>query len=392
MVSGHLQPKNGIWYAVLELRRSDGSRYSKWIPTKLKIQGNKKRAEEMLLELRRQYTLPDKESPITLFTDYLQSWLQTHKAEISVSTFASYSELVRGIVKYFEPQKLLLGGVKPVHIERFYQALYEQGLCSNSVLHYHTVLHKAFADAARRDILPRNPIALVKRPSKGQFTADPYTPEEMKQLFAAIEGDPLELVIKLTAYYGLRRSEVAGLRWQAIDFVNGTIAINHTVVVTKDPSGNRIVIGRNTVKHKSSNRKLPMSPQISQMLLDYQETKDHKALKPTAYLFTTKDGSPLDPDHITDRYRKLLKKHNLRMTRFHDLRHASASALVANRVPLVEVQQWLGHSTIRITADLYTHLAYQMKERSAAVLSNLLFENDKEEPINEPTGATPEQT
>lgn len=103
MVSGHLQPKNGIWYAVLELRHSDGSRYSKWIPTKLKIQGNKKRAEEMLLELRRQYTLPDKESAITLFTDYLQSWLQTHKAEISVSTFASYSELVRGIVKYFEP-------------------------------------------------------------------------------------------------------------------------------------------------------------------------------------------------------------------------------------------------------------------------------------------------
>lgn len=262
MVSGHLQPKNGIWYAVLELRRSDGSRYSKWIPTKLKIQGNKKRAEEMLLELRRQYTLPEKESTITLFTDYLQSWLQAHKAEISVSTFDSYSELVRGIVKYFDPQKLLLGGVKPVHIERFYQALYEQGLCSNSVLHYHTVLHKAFADAARRDILPRNPIALVKRPSKGQFTADPYTPEEMKQLFAAIEGDPLELLIKLTAYYGLRRSEVAGLRWQAIDFVSGTIAINHTVVVTKDPSGNRIVIGRNTVKHKSSNRKLPMSPQI----------------------------------------------------------------------------------------------------------------------------------
>ena len=321
MVSGHLQPKNGIWYAVLELRRSDGSRHSKWIPTKLKIQGNKKRAEEMLLELRRQYTLPDKENPITLFTDYLQSWLQTHKAEISVSTFASYSALVRGIVKYFEPQKLLLGGVKPVHIERFYQVLYEQGLCSNSVLHYHTVLHKAFADAARRDILPRNPIALVKRPSKGQFTADPYTQEEMKQLFTAIEGDPLELLIKLTAYYGLRRSEVAGLRWQAIDFVNGTIAINHTVVVTKDPSGNRIVIGRNTVKHKSSNRKLPMSPQIRQMLLDYQKTKDRKALKPTAYLFTTKDGRPLDPDHITDRYRKLLKKHNLRMTRFHDLRH-----------------------------------------------------------------------
>lgn len=80
------------------------------------------------------------------------------------------------------------------------------------------------------------------------------------------------------------------------------------------------------------------------------------------------------------------------MTRFHDLRHASASALVANRVPLVEVQQWLGHSTIRITADLYTHLAYQMKERSAAVLSNLLFENEKEDPPNGADEATSART
>lgn len=75
MVSGHLQPKNGIWYAVLELRRSDGSRYSKWIPTKLPIKGNKKRAEAMLWELRKQYTLPGKDNSTTPFTEYLESWL-----------------------------------------------------------------------------------------------------------------------------------------------------------------------------------------------------------------------------------------------------------------------------------------------------------------------------
>lgn len=167
MVSGHLQARNGIWYAVLELRRSDGSRYSKWVSTKLKIQGNKKRAEKMLWELRKQYTLPGKNSAVTPFTQYMESWLWAHKVEIAVSTFDSYRELVKGIAKYFEPQHLLLGGVKSVHIEKFYQSLYEQGVCSNSVLHYHTVLHKAFADAARRDLLPRNPIELVKRPSKG---------------------------------------------------------------------------------------------------------------------------------------------------------------------------------------------------------------------------------
>lgn len=260
--------------------------------------------------------------------------------------------------------------MKPARIEVFYQALYEKGLCSNSVLHHHTVLHKALADAARRDIIPRNPMERVNRPSRGQFTADPYTPEEMKQLFAAIKGDPMELLIKLTAYYGLCRSEVLGLRWQAIDFVSGTIAINHTVVTTKDQYGKAIVVGKDTVKHKSSNRKLPMSPQISRMLLDFRSTKGRNALRPNAYLFTNKAGhkagQPLHPDRVTGHYRHLLEKHHLRITRFHDLRHASASALVASRVPLVEVQQWLGHSTIRITADLYTHLAYQMKERSAA--------------------------
>ncbi len=388
MVSGHLQPKNGIWYAVLELRRSDGSRYSKWIPTKLPIKGNKKRAEEMLWELRKQYTLPGKNSSTTPFTEYLESWLWSHKAEIAISTFDSYKQLISGIVAHFSSHQLLLGQVKPTHMEAFYHALYEKGLCSNSVLHYHSVLRKALADAARRDIISSNPMERVNRPSQGQFTANPYTPEEMKQLFAAVEGDPLEVLIKLTAYYGLRRSEVAGLRWAAIDFVSGTIAISHTIVVTKDQFGNTLVIGRNTVKHKSSNRKLPMSPQIRQMLLDYQKTKGPKELRPNAYLFTNKEGKPLNPDYITSHYRQLLEKHHLRITRFHDLRHASASALVANRVPLVEVQQWLGHSTIRITADLYTHLAYQMKERSAAVLSNLLFENEKEELTNESTGTT----
>lgn len=379
MVSGHLQAKNGIWYAVLELRRSDGSRYSKWVSTKLKIQGNKKRAEEMLWELRKKYALPEKNSAVTPFTQYMESWLWAHKPKIVVSTFDSYREIVGRIVKHFAPQKLLVSGVKPAHIEAFYQSLYERGLCSNSVLHYHTVLHKALADAARRDVIPHNPMEKVNRPSMGQFAVNPYTPEEMRQLFAAIEGDPLELLFKLTAYYGLRRSEVLGLRWQAIDFVCGTIAINHTIIGTKDRDGNTVVIGRDTVKHKSSNRTLPMTPQIKQLLLDYKNRLGHKSTKPNTYLFTDKKGNPFKPDYLTNYYCKLLKKHHLRPTRFHDLRHASASALIANRVPLVEVQQWLGHSTIRITADLYTHLEFQVKEHSAEVLSKLLFQNAKEE-------------
>ena len=283
-------------------------------------------------------------------------------------------------MKYFSGKDVRLSSVHPGHIEAFYQSLYERGLKSNSVLHYHALLHKALADAARKGLIAKNPMEKVQRPSKGNFIPQPYSAEEMKRLFVVLQGHPMEVPIKLAAYYGLRRSEVVGLRWQAVDFEQKTISIEHTVCEVPKEVVPQRVKGRDTVKQKSSNRTLPMTPEVKSLLMAYLHQKyPRKNPSQTDYLFTDKNGNILRPGYVSDSFQRILRENNLRPIRFHDLRHSSAGILISNRVPLVEVQQWLGHSTIRITADLYTHLEYEIKKRSAAVMSDILFHNNEEE-------------
>ena len=380
MDSGHLAIKSNRWYAILCLRREDGSRCDKWIATGLTAPGNKRKAEEILLELRQQYFNPRSWNATTSLSEYLPGWLQIHRRAISETTYSSYLQISREIVKYFSGKDVRLSSIHPGHIEAFYQSLYERGLKSNSVLHYHALLHKALADATRKGLIAKNPMEKVQRPPKGNFVPHPYSAEEMKQLFTVLQGHPMEVPIKLAAYYGLRRSEVVGLRWQAVDFEQETISIEHTVCeVPKEVMPQRVK-GRDMVKQKSSNRTLPMTPEVKSLLLAYHHQKyPRKNPSQTDYLFTDKNGNILRPGYVSDIFQRILKENNLRPIRFHDLRHSSAGILISNRVPLVEVQQWLGHSTIRITADLYTHLEYEIKKRSAAVMSDILFHNNEEE-------------
>ena len=240
------------------------------------------------------------------------------------------------------------------------------------MLHHHALLHKALADATRRGLIAENPMERVLRPAKGDFIPHPYSTEEMRALFGALQGHELEVPIKLAAYYGLRRSEVLGLRWRAINFEQGTISIEHTICEVSAAVSKQRIIGRDTVKRKSSNRTLPMTPMIKELLLAHRSKQVD-----SDYLFTDAFGNVIRPNYLSYAFQKILKENNLRRIRFHDLRHSSAGILISNRVPLVEVQQWLGHSTIRITADLYTHLAYEIKERSAAVMSDILFNQEE---------------
>ena len=377
MVSGHLAVKKNRWYAILCLRHPDGRRRDKWIATGLSYPGNKRKAEAVLLELRRQYFNAHPWNASTPLSDYISGWLRTRQREIAETTYNSYLQIANEIVHYFLNHDICLCEISPCHIEVYYQTLYERGLKGNSVLHHHALLHKALADAARRGLIAENPMERVSRPAKGDFIPHPYSTEEMRALFGALQGHELEVPIKLAAYYGLRRSEVLGLRWRAINFEQGTISIEHTICEVSAAVSKQRIIGRDTVKRKSSNRTLPMTPMIKELLLAYQSKQAS-----SDYLFTDDSGNVIRPNCLSYAFQKILKENNLRRIRFHDLRHSSAGILISNRVPLVEVQQWLGHSTIRITADLYTHLAYEIKERSAAVMSDILF-NKKEKTTNE---------
>ena len=387
MVAGHLQEKYGYYYAVLNYTDENGKRKTKWIATGLEIKGNKKRAEAILLEQRHLFEQKLSEIPVVnkddiLFADYMIKWLGIAKTSIAVPTYASYSQLVNKIiVPYFRERKITLRELKASDIQDFYLEKLKH-VSASSVIHYHSNIHKALKYAVKTDLIPVNPADKVDRPKKEKFVGSFYDAEEVKKLFAASKGTILEIPIMFGAFYGLRRSEVVGLKWDAVDFERDTISIRHTVTsCTID--GKDIIYASDTTKTKSSRRTLPLAPFVRERLLRLQEEqKKNKKLCGRSYnkdyleyICVDEIGGLIKPDYVTDGFRNFLRENGFRAIRFHDLRHTCASLMLANNVPMKQIQEWLGHSDFSTTANIYAHLDYSSKISSAdALLAGLDLE------------------
>lgn len=379
MITGRLQAKSNHWYCILNLHHPDGSRQQKWVSTGLKLKGNKRKAEKILLDLQREHATMcsvEKNSSGVYFADYMVAWLNHHKANLARTTFCAYQDILVGhIIPYFQSRAILLVALKPTDIEDYYQFLFEKGLSSNTVLHHHANIHKALKEAQKRELIASNPASLVERPQKKKFVPEPYSAEETRKLLLCVRGETIELPVFLAAFYGLRRSEIVGLRWKDIDFEKSTIMIRHSLH-RRSVMGIPTTIAHNTLKRNASFRTLPLIPEILRVLQKHRQYAGTKANR-DAYICRMKDGAIMKPAYISARFSKVLAKNGLRHVRFHDLRHGCASMLISERVPLIEVQQWLGHSTISTTADMYAHLDYSMKERSATTLAKQLRLGDE---------------
>ena len=381
MITGCLQKKNGYYYAVLYLK-VDGKRKTKWIATKLPVSTTSERkAQKALDEIRMQYELqeeakakqgsteavlakncpPEAQIP---FADYMEKWLNSVRPSIATATYQSYSVMMKArVIPYFKVSAIQLGDLTPQHIEDFYQTILNDGCTTNTVIHYHAIIRKALQSAVKKDILAKNPADKVERPKKNVFHGSFYSEDETLNLFDAIAGDPLELCVKIAAYYGLRRSEVLGLRWDAIDFEKKTISISHKVIEA-NVDGKYVPVGEDVLKTKSSFRTLPLIPVVEGMLLAEKEkqTKNRKLFKSAYcrdyldYICVDEMGKLLRPNFVTEHFGWVLRKYGLRKIRFHDLRHTCASLLLSNGIPMKQIQIWLGHSTFSTTADIYAHL------------------------------------
>ena len=144
-------------------------------------------------------------------------------------------------------------------------------LTANTVIHHHAIIRKCLDYAFKMNIIVSNPADKVQRPKKAQFIGSFYNETELNKLFEISKGDPLELIILITAFYGLRRSEVLGLQWDSFDFENKTITIKHTITITNTNGDNRKIEGKDRTKNKSSYRTLPLFDDIAVMLLDVKE-------------------------------------------------------------------------------------------------------------------------
>ena len=271
MVAGHLQEKNGYFYAVLSYKDAQGKRKTKWIPTGYLIRGNKKKAEAFLMEQRKTFQLPAEDTEAVekgeLFADYLERWLKIAKSTIAITTYSSYDGMMKStIVPWFRKTGVTITKLTAQDIQDFYTAQLAR-VKSNTVIHYHALIHRALKYAVKTDQLSVNPADKVDRPRKNGFQPAFYDKDEINQLLACVKGTLIETPVMLAAFYGLRRSEAVGLRWDAIDFQQNTITIQHTVIACR-LNGKYEVIARDTTKTKSSRRTLPLAAPIRKYLLN----------------------------------------------------------------------------------------------------------------------------
>ena len=388
MVAGHLQEKNGMFYVVLNYRDENGKRKTPWISTNLPVKGNKKRAENFMMDVRRNFVPPNvqrieereaMQKGDILFTDFLLKWLRVAKSTVKLTTYASYEMMAtRIIIPYFETLNIKLKELTTEDIQEFYSAQLER-VSANTVIHYHAVIHRALKYAVKIKTIQSNPAVNVERPRKEKFIGSFYDKKEINTLFDIIQGHPLEVAIKLAAFYGLRREEIIGLKWTAIDFENNTLTIQHTVTEC-NLDGKHIEVASDTAKTDSSLRTMPLVTNFRAMLLAKKEKQEHYrklcgrsyCKEYLDYIFVNEMGERWKPRYLSDGFKRILEQNGLRRIRFHDLRHTCASLLLANNVPMKKIQEWLGHSEFSTTANIYAHLDYQSKISSAeAMLTGL---------------------
>jgi integrase len=301
---------------------------------------------------------------------WLRDWLAS-RADLRASTVATY---VGHIENYLVP---LLGGqlLRTLSTEDLV-ALHEQlaaaGVSTVTARRIHATLSSALSAAVEQGIITNNPTARIRLPKPGRYQAVVWSAEQASRFLAATSRDEHACLWRLALVLGMRRGELAGLRWDDLDLNAGTVTITTT----------RVAVGATVVegppKSARSRRMLPLDPHTVGMLGRHQARQTHHArqdnLGPVSHVFTGEHGQPVTPAWISRRFTEIVQQTSLPRVRFHDLRHASATLGLAAGESLKEVSARLGHSSIMVTADTYLappdSLARASTQRLAGVLDS----------------------
>ena len=373
------QVNTAICYAtVLSYYDNKGKRHVKYVSTGLPEKGNKRKAEAELAKIRSSFEPPqevDELSSDMPFADYLLQWLDIVRVRVKPTTYGSCESMVKQTIEpYFRSRNITLRGLEARHIQQFYSEKLRQ-VKANSVIHYHAVIHQALKYAMKTDLVPQNVAMKVDRPKKNDFQPVFLDADEMQQLFEVVKGTRLELPVLVAAFYGLRRGEVVGLKWDAIDFERGTLTVKRTVT-SISVDGKMQICEQESAKTKSSLRTLPLVGSFREYFSEVKAAQEvNKKVcgncynyRYDGYVFVDEMGELMNPNYLTNYFPEYIQKHGMKKMRFHDLRHSCASLLLANGVPLKQIQEWLGHSDFSTTANIYAHLDYTSKLSSAQAM------------------------
>ena len=307
--------------------------------------------------------------------EYLDRWLNDAvRGTVRESTFSRDKYLVTNHVKS-TIGRVKLKNLNALHLTRLYRQCLDSGLSGSTVQKLHHVLHKGLGQAVKWHLIPRNPADDVKAPTPSPKEMHPLSADEARRLLEAARGDRLESFYVLAVHTGMRRGELLGLKWNDVDLENATVRVRRTL--TRIDNGRRLALG--PPKNKKSRRTIRLTERAVESLRSHLERQlaEIEALgdlyKDQGLVFTTEAGTPINPSNLRQRsLGPLLKRAGLPQISFHDLRHTCASLLFQRNVHPKFVQELLGHASVAITLDTYSHMLPGMGGEAADAIGEAL--------------------
>jgi integrase len=347
-------------------QRADG----RWCAT-ISLAGTKSRRRKSFYGATRQKVankltkaLNDRQQGLTLagnrqtVEQFMTSWLEDSvRTAVRPRTFESYELLSR---VHIVPAlgRVTLQQLEPQHVQALMAAKLKSGLSPQTVRHIRTVLRRALNFAMKWGIVARNVAALVDPPRLDRHEVKPMTPEQARTFLAAAQNQRFGALYVLALSLGMRQGEVLGLRWSDLDLEgeNPTLAVNQAL----QRIGGEFRFVRPKTDRSRRTIALPKSVVKALLAQRAQQAADRLAIGPAwqdrGLVFTTADGAPIERKFLHNDFKRVLTDATLPDCRFHDLRHSAASMLLAQGIPLREIMELLGHSSITLTADTYSHL------------------------------------
>ena len=305
-------------------------------------------------------------------SNYMLSWLEHRKHEVRWQTWRRYEQLFR---IHIQPN---LGNIKlvklqPDHLRDLYTQKLDNGLSATTVKHIHAVLRAAMHQAERDQIIVRNVCRQVDPPRTKQYQINPLSPEQARRLIQEVSGHEDEALYLVALTTGMRQAELLGLRWQDVDLQNGFISVRRSLVFQ---SGSWSL---DEPKTKGSRRRIHLTSNGDEVIRSHKakQLEHHVALGPAYqdhdFVFPTAIGTPRRGANVVYRsFRPLLRSAGLPQIRFHDLRHTAATLLLSQGVHPKVVSEMLGHSSVRLTLDTYSHVTPTMQQQATDAMETVL--------------------
>ena len=391
-MTGCVALRNDVYYVRLSYYDKNHKRRDKFISTGFSGRGAKKKATAMIEQLIEKYKYLEKSDHPAKMPDYLIMWKNLRKSEVAETTYDGYHTYIdRHLVPYFRNLNLNIQDITAGHIFDYVNYLSNDGgrkdnkiggQSNTSIRKIISILRRVFYYAVLYGDIKVNPamqVPLPKTTNKKDERQVFLTSEDAQKMLDAFQNEEIGPIVYVTLYYGLRKSEALGLRWQAVDFDANTISINHTVV------GNGHIVRKDSTKTYTSRRTYELLPDVKALLLKLKDQQDDYKCRlglgyhMNDYIFKNSNGVPYRPDSLTRSFKRALARHGLPQMRYHDLRHSTASILVDKGWDINDIKEWLGHADISTTANIYAHISHRKKVSLAKSLNGALsFEHKSE--------------